>query len=86
MIPGYGRRAFPRPKSKDGDGWDCDPQDGMTLCDYFAGQALVGLLGNHHGEYPTEAGPDAERTDKAIAATAYEVAAEMIKERDRYLS
>lgn len=39
--------AFPRPQSKDFDRektYSISEQDGMTLRDYFAGQALAGML------------------------------------------
>lgn len=44
-------------------------QDGMTLRDYFAGQALAGMDGDNP--------PD------AMAAWAYEAADAMMKERDK---
>lgn len=46
---------------------------GMSLRDYFAGQALVGTL----------AGPDAGPRDKDIARRAYELADAMLAERGK---
>jgi hypothetical protein len=57
-------------------GWNgrWDSQHGMTLRDYFAGQALVGLLaGRTRG---------AEFTPEEAASSAYRIADAMIKERD----
>jgi hypothetical protein len=47
---------------------------GMTLRDYFAGQALVGMLAGR--------APRSEFTSKEIASSAYCIAEAMIKERD----
>jgi hypothetical protein len=57
-------------------GWNgrWDSQHGMTLRDYFAGQALVGLLAGR--------APRSEFTSKEIATSAYCIAEAMIKERD----
>lgn len=44
-----GGSAFPRPHSRkmlDGEGEDYEAEYGMTLRDWFAGQALAGLLAN----------------------------------------
>jgi hypothetical protein len=48
-----------------------DAQVGMTLLDYFAGQALQGIL----------AGPDHGQDSEEIAIVAYGAAEAMIKER-----
>jgi len=56
-----------------GDKWP-----GMTLRDWFAGQCLPGIVGNHVGY---SHGQEAE-----IAATAYRVADAMLAERDKAAS
>jgi hypothetical protein len=38
-------RAFPRPNTANEAGWS---QLGMSLRDYFAGQALIGILANQY--------------------------------------
>ena len=43
-----GGPAFPRPYSSTGDGMSVYSQSGMTLRDWFAGQALTGLLTIDH--------------------------------------
>lgn len=64
------KRAFPVVDDK-GRGLECT-DDGMTLRDWFAGQAMAGTMA------------DSNVIDKAenIAAVAYEVADEMMKARD----
>jgi hypothetical protein len=52
-------------------------QDGMTLRDYFAGQALAGMLGSQPVE--GRANPNYERW----ATVAYTFADAMIAERDK---
>jgi len=47
---------------------------GMTLRDYFAGQALIGLT-KYHG--------DNENSDSAIASYSYDIANAMIAERNK---
>lgn len=45
-----GGRAFPRPLSTDAHTTACNlstDQTGMTLRDWFAGQALTGLIASH---------------------------------------
>jgi hypothetical protein len=51
-----------------------DPQSGMSLRDYFAGQALVGYLANPNGDYP----PASD-----IVGYCYDVADWMLKERTK---
>ena len=53
--------------------WD-SVQNGMSLRDYFAGQALVGLLA---GRQPSNAYPP-----EHIAETSYALAEAMMQERD----
>ena len=77
-------KAFPRPYSHDerpNGGYEGDrpetfrEQDGMTLRDYFAGQALVGLT-SAHSEDGTWAGitPD-------LAKKCYQLADQMLEAR-----
>lgn len=51
--------AFPRPSRG---------QDGMTLLDYFAGQAITGLIQNN-----------SDATYKELAHDAYRIADEMLR-------
>jgi hypothetical protein len=48
--------------------------DGMTLRDYFAGQALVGIMANSR--------IDTEKENRFYAVLAFDYADEMIKARD----
>lgn len=50
MMKDDGGQAFPRPGAADGGAWSDRPQDGMTLRDWFAGQALTGLLAAHSAD------------------------------------
>lgn len=53
-------------------------QEGMTLRDYFAGQALAGILANNWATYRAF---DEEGT--AVAAIAYQYADKMLESRNR---
>ena len=69
-----GGPAFPKPFSTDEHKDQCNvgyEEQGMSLRDYFAGQAMAGLLAEH-------AGAKSER----IAGYSYELADEMIEARD----
>ena len=71
-----GGPAFPRPISVSSIGdtsWD---QDGMSLRDYFAGQAMVGIVGNF------EEAADAAAKADAVAEDAYILADAMLKARN----
>jgi len=59
--------AFPTSPEIGGD-------DGMTLLDYFAGQALAGTL----------AAPDCTGEYKVVATECYSQAAAMLKERSKH--
>lgn len=72
-----GGAAFPRPgfvnlEAKAGD-FDTHPREGMTLRDYFAGQALTGVF---HGS-------DFDYDDEIVARRCYQVADAMIAEREK---
>ena len=58
----FGRFAYPSPSEK-----------GMTLLDYYAGQALTALINE----------PNMAFTDEALAKQAYVIARHMIKERSK---
>ena len=64
--------AFPRTGS-DKPYRDDDGQIGMTLRDYFAGQCLSALIARHRVDIPW----------MEIAPTAYKLADEMLKEREK---
>lgn len=69
--------AFPHDeKSSDGSHWQSHP--GMTLRDWFAGQALAGLMANAN----TPFAPDhAECEPAQIAGASYDIADAMLAER-----
>lgn len=56
-----------------------EPQYGMTLRDWFAGKALMGLLAAHTGEQPLPNPDDA-------AATAYDYATAMVTAKERVMA
>jgi len=53
-------------------------QNGMTLRDWFAGQALAGLLGNAEFHVEPE---DGDEVPKLIATNVYQMADAMLKAR-----
>lgn len=57
-------------------GWE-----GMSLRDYFAGQALIGLLSNP-GKIADPAGNILQRNPPTMAGMAYEIADAMLKARE----
>jgi len=65
--------AFPRPDLETETVRSCPAQDGMTLRDYFAGQALVGYMASF--------GPDQAIPVIPTADFAYELAAAMLAKR-----
>lgn len=70
--------AFPttlHPDSADGQG-----MSGMMLRDWFAGQALAGLMANEDTPFASD---HAEIHPGLIASAAYEVADAMLGERER---
>lgn len=69
-----GGAAFPRPGFADNE---TESQEGMTLRDYFAGQALAGMM--EQGFIPSMAADARRKWDYAKAA--YLVADAMIKAR-----
>lgn len=70
---GDGGPAFPRPDVASEDHWQ-EGSSGMMLLDWFAGQALVGLLSD----------PNIRDDASRFAEAAYEQAAAMIRVRVRY--
>ena len=65
-----GGAAFPLSNAQN-PGW----ADGMTLRDYFAGQALCGLLSKYNLNAPSDQG--------TIAQMSYELADAMLAERSK---
>ena len=59
----------------------CGRSEGMSLRDYFAGQALAGLLANHAiiEQYKVF---DAALVTKTVASGAYDIADAMLKARE----
>lgn len=79
-----GGAAFPfQPKGPNGEPWS--PEYGMTLRDYFAGQALAGIMANNEYLLGAKKVSNADKTTsmKLVAQSAYEFADAMLKERDR---
>ena len=68
MLRDYNPPAFPRDHRHMG-------HDGMTLLDWFAGQALVGGMAN--------ADPQNFATPKQCATMAYQIADAMLAEREK---
>ena len=70
--------AFPRPKSFNPSGhFESFAQDGMSLRDWFAGQALIGFI--------MRASPPERYSivDSELAERAYEFAAAMLEARQK---
>lgn len=79
MADDNGGPAFPTTKPLEGWG---DPNQGMTLRDYFAGQALAGMMAGEFHVYAADLAKDRGHSSTAvIAASAYEFADAMLKER-----
>ncbi len=69
-----GGPAFPRPDTATDDHWEAgDP--GMSLLDWFAGQAMAGMMAN----------PNIETGQEQIASGSYHMAQEMLLARKRYI-
>lgn len=77
-----GGSAFPELRSFNAD-WANDP--GMSLRDYFAGQALAGMMADHESKTEQAAhGRDHEMLlVEVIAKAAYSMADAMIAEREK---
>jgi hypothetical protein len=75
-----GGQAFPHRTTYEGYGgvWKEWPKLGMTLRDYFAGQALAGFVIKYAHQINTEG-----ITQEAIAGQAYMVADAMLLEREK---
>ena len=72
--------AFPRPAAFYESGSPAHrEQDGMSLRDYFAGQALIGLMGRSWQDPATGDVPDDIQAIWAVAA--YEIADRMLAAR-----
>jgi hypothetical protein len=72
-----GGPAFPRPVGGDGYGATSDEAVGMTLLDYFAGQALVGML----AQWAVD--DNATPEYRHVALHAYTIASAMLAEKRR---
>jgi hypothetical protein len=76
-----GGPAFPRPNSIEPNGTNSWANDGMTLRDWFAGQALDAAIDAYIvGNGPT-LGTD--HLSRNVAAHAYRIADALIAERDK---
>lgn len=73
--------AFPTPDCSNWDGPSRTP--GMTLRDYFAGQALAAMDPKHDGQYSPNGLARGEATQEAswLSASAYRHADAMLAER-----
>jgi hypothetical protein len=73
-----GGYAFPHPGTRTEDGTDFHtyPELGMTLRDYFAAQALVGILA-----FPGTLNGNRDKSASVCAVGAYEYADAMLAER-----
>ena len=71
-----GGSAYPTPNTQCADGHIHYGDPGMTLLDYFAGQVIQGMCAS---------APCLEWSDAKLAEEAYNIAAEMIRTRRRYL-
>jgi hypothetical protein len=71
-VPYNGGPAFPRPASVSPRVADIKQQDGMTLRDWFAGQAMQGFI----------ACPDTQGEPEGIATWCYQMADAMLKARE----
>lgn len=72
-----GGAAFPLVKRWTGDGYPYEGTEGMSLRDYFAGQALVGFMASSDSkERPT-------LSLEYFARCAYETADAMLEARDK---
>jgi hypothetical protein len=75
MTPADGGAAFPSQLREARDPGDHDPQGGMSLRDWFAGQALAGMTANK----VTLAASDARRIPELAFAFADAMVAERAK-------
>lgn len=80
--------AFPRPGYFNPDGpmgSDCDAYEGMTLRDWFAGQALIGIYANSilSSGIAKDAHDEKESPISAIADMAYLAADAMLAQRSK---
>lgn len=84
-VKNDGGAAFPRPYSSPNNGTFANPQAGMSLRDWFAGQALVGMCANPEMgkiiNWLIYAAAGKEQSLNGVAETAYEMADAMLAER-----
>lgn len=78
----YGGPAFPRTGvGNAGHSYDVPPQDGMSIRDYFAGQALAGIMANI--QFLENIRKGFGSTLPHIPEAAYEMADAMLAEREK---
>ena len=68
-----GGSAFPYSIREEGSEYTSESSKGMTIKDYFAGQAIIGIIANSDGLKYTD----------SMANAAYEIADSMLKERQK---
>lgn len=72
-----GGPAFPRPEERDGDGCGLrEGSDGMSLRDWFAGQALTGIIADGFVDYENAG------WEQRISSSAFFIADAMLKARE----
>jgi hypothetical protein len=83
--PNDGGPAFPRSAAYSPDCGTLAGAEGMSLLDYFAGQAMAGMLANESITNGLDAITDSDGEDVpwVIAMDAYDQAEEMLHERER---
>lgn len=84
IPPNDGGPAFPMPNFTDRGEHTHWGDRGMTLRDWFAGQALIGVLSNHSLLLKIDVGAGASvSTREAAAIYAYGLADSMLTERNK---
>lgn len=78
----HGGPAFPIPQ-RDDERWDGGHPDGMTLRDWFAGQALAGAVANLDGPRAISDAMSGINPSETLAVGCYAIADAMLAERER---
>lgn len=79
-----GGPAFPHVNPNYDGNWDKEPQRaGMSIRDWFAGQAIAPYMAWSLGEPANDEVNDAESAAKKYASVAYMIADAMLKEREK---
>lgn len=79
MAKDTGGMAFPMPGSTDGNGNVTYPEFGMSLRDYFAGQALIGLI----GKLESDAYDSVAEASASCGPASYEFADALLEARNK---